>query len=629
MKTKIINSILCLGLMASGFLFPSQALAQEEEPASFDWSLEFDAPVDADTAQSVLNTRLQKDQVVLDVQSSLSEPRVGLLSEQNISKVRLSSSANQGNLRTILWSDLEEQFLMLGGTSELEVSGEILAGEEVQIVLQSNPSTGALWAVEELNLLEEAEQTRFEGNDGLEGASQRQIFHFLAVGDGEALVRLKYTRSWLAEETTVSRIKVDYPAHLQSLDLSDPDTDAETTDLGIDEETQRVGQTAPELDLDEEEAASPVDYRYMMPPVRDQGYCGSCWAFGSVGVMEAAMIWAGKANPATIDLSEQFLVSCNKYDYGCDGGNWTAQNYHWFTLGKKQSTRGAVLESSMPYTSGWSGEDGTCKKVSRHPYKLLTWAFTSADMWNATTAQIKTALEHYGPVGASMCAGVNFSLYKSGILTGNDAAVCGGGTNHAVVIVGWDTDPDVGDYWIVRNSWGPSWGEAGYFRIKMGISSIGKKANVAVYGTPLDLRPKNDNRRYAVQITTTPFTDSRNTLYATRASNDPGFQVWCTVRNRLVRCVKKFSMTVWYKYKAPQTGTLTLNTSGSDYDTLLGVWNSSWRRLASSEDVDAENGNYTSSLSTRVIARHTYYIQVGAHRSMGLGNLVLNADWAP
>jgi hypothetical protein len=197
--------------------------------------------------------------------------------------------------------------------------------------------------------------------------------------------------------------------------------------------------------------------------VKDQMTCGSCWAFGTVGVMESALLKSG--GPST-DLSEQFLVSCNKDGWSCAGG-LTAHKYHTNVLGKNQSVVGAVLESVKPYTDS----NGTCTIAYSHPYKLNGWQFVAAggEIAMPTVDQIKNAIYTYGPVTAGICAGNAFSSYPGGVFSTNET--CPYSTNHQIILVGWD---DSTSSWILKNSWGSGWGESGYMRIAYNTSRVGE-----------------------------------------------------------------------------------------------------------------------------------------------------------
>jgi len=205
--------------------------------------------------------------------------------------------------------------------------------------------------------------------------------------------------------------------------------------------------------------------------VRDQGACGSGWAFGTVGIMESAIKKSGE--PMT-DFSEQFLLSCNESGWNCDGG-LTAHQYHYNTLGENQTEVGAVLESIKPYTA----TNGSCTVDYNHSYELSNWNFiTGTEEDVPTIEQIKTAIYKYGPITARVCVGSAFQNYTDGVFSTNES--CIHSTNHQIILVGWD---DSTQSWILRNSWGTSWGEDGYMRIKYNTSRVGEGASWVIYTT--------------------------------------------------------------------------------------------------------------------------------------------------
>jgi C1A family cysteine protease len=193
-----------------------------------------------------------------------------------------------------------------------------------------------------------------------------------------------------------------------------------------------------------------------LTPVRDQGNCGSCWAFATVGPLEANI---KIKDQQTVDLSEQYLVSCNSNGWGCNGGFWP----HSMLL------KGMAVEKDFPYRAA----DVACRSVSTS-YKIDKWGYVGYQNSIPSTSAIKTAIYQYGPVTVAVCADRYFDAYKSGVFNRSAS----GQTNHAVVLVGWD---DSQNCWIMRNSWGKSWGESGYMRIAYGTSKIGEDAAYIVY----------------------------------------------------------------------------------------------------------------------------------------------------
>jgi C1A family cysteine protease len=205
--------------------------------------------------------------------------------------------------------------------------------------------------------------------------------------------------------------------------------------------------------------AIPDVYSGIWSPVKDQGSCGACWAFATVGVMEAAMI---KSLGITEDLSEQHLTSCNPWAYGCNGG--------WFA-NDMMINPGAVMESCFQYVA----YDAPCVETCPYPYAASSWAYVKDDSSVPRTRDIKTAIVNYGSVGCAVTVDSYFQAYSSGVF---DACFSYLTLNHAVILCGWD---DSKDAWLMKNSWGTGWGEDGFMWIKYECSNIGHAANYIVY----------------------------------------------------------------------------------------------------------------------------------------------------
>ena len=202
-----------------------------------------------------------------------------------------------------------------------------------------------------------------------------------------------------------------------------------------------------------------VDWRTkdVVNPVRDQGQCGSCWAFATTANAES--VWAiSKGN--LLDLSEEFLVDCASgvgyYNLGCNGGQPDSAF-------KYMINNGQCTESSYPYKAGVTKTAGTCQKC--------TSAGVSFSSCSDVTSKNQVALAEAvskQPVTIAIEADTRyFQSYSGGIL---DSTSCGTTLDHAVMIVGYGSQNGI-DYWIVRNSWGNTWGESGYVRIKKSSST--------------------------------------------------------------------------------------------------------------------------------------------------------------
>ena len=185
-------------------------------------------------------------------------------------------------------------------------------------------------------------------------------------------------------------------------------------------------------------------------PVRNQGQCGSCWAFATTANAES--VWAIHTGDL-YDLSEQYLVDCatgiGYFNMGCKGGNMDSA--FKYMINNKQCN-----ESAYPYTSGLTETKSRC-----HSCDEFTTFTSCYDVVTNNQAALKAAVLKNPVVIGIEADTYYFQSYSSGILT---SSLCGTTIDHAVEIVGFGIDNNT-KYWTVRNSWGADWGEEGYFRI--------------------------------------------------------------------------------------------------------------------------------------------------------------------
>jgi len=187
-------------------------------------------------------------------------------------------------------------------------------------------------------------------------------------------------------------------------------------------------------------------------PVKNQGQCGSCWAFSSTGAMEGAHFMATKT---LVSLSEQQLVDCSTQNSGCNGG---LMDYAF----KYAETTPMMLESEYPYLARKSIFSKCSKAKTEGKIEVSTFM----DVTPKSKTQMQAALAK-GPVAIAIEADKSvFQTYHSGVMT---SASCGQQLDHGVLAVGYGTESGQ-DYFLVKNSWGASWGDAGY--IKLGSADI-------------------------------------------------------------------------------------------------------------------------------------------------------------
>lgn len=219
-----------------------------------------------------------------------------------------------------------------------------------------------------------------------------------------------------------------------------------------------------------------VDSVNYVSPVRNQGSCGSCYTFGTMGMFEARLRVLTN-NSDTRILSTQDIVSCSEYSQGCEGG-------FPYLVSKYAEDFGVIEEKCYPY----EGKDSQCKQSSCSRLYGKAYRYVGGFYGACNEVLMKMELVKNGPMAVSFMVYNDFMHYKGGVYhhTGlqdhfNPFEI----TNHAVLAVGYGVDKESKEkFWIVKNSWGDSWGENGFFRIRRGTDECAIES-IAVSAEPV------------------------------------------------------------------------------------------------------------------------------------------------
>ena len=198
-----------------------------------------------------------------------------------------------------------------------------------------------------------------------------------------------------------------------------------------------------------------VDWRTkgVVNPIKDQGQCGSCWAFSAVQSVESAVaLTTGKL----YNLSEQQVVDCDDTDFGCSGG-WMDNAFGWMN-----QNNGLCSDEDYPYVSGTSGMSDKCLTTCKN--QPNTKVLKHIDIPVSDLALLQVLSQQ--PVSVAIEADQSgFQFYSSGVFT----ATCGTILDHGVGLVGYGVNSTSNlSYYILRNSWGTDWGDNGYMYLARG-----------------------------------------------------------------------------------------------------------------------------------------------------------------
>ncbi|XP_059494519.1 procathepsin L-like [Stegostoma tigrinum] len=219
--------------------------------------------------------------------------------------------------------------------------------------------------------------------------------------------------------------------------------------------------TAPEVnERDEINEGEAVDWRKkgLVTPVKNQQQCRASWAFSALGAAEGQ--WA-KAYGRLVSLSEQSLIDCDKGNGGCRGG-LLARAFRYLIR-----RRGINSAEAYPYT----GQVGFC----RHHRTKIVARIIDYRRVREGEINLAKAVRDVGPISVVIYSGLKtFQFYEQGVYYDQD---CKHPANHAVLTVGFGTENGM-NYWLVKNSWGTSWGEKGYIRMS---KDKGNNCGIASY----------------------------------------------------------------------------------------------------------------------------------------------------
>eukprot|EP00162_Nutomonas_longa_P005313 comp15993_c0_seq1/m.25058 comp15993_c0_seq1/g.25058 ORF comp15993_c0_seq1/g.25058 comp15993_c0_seq1/m.25058 type:complete len:312 (-) comp15993_c0_seq1:53-988(-) len=226
--------------------------------------------------------------------------------------------------------------------------------------------------------------------------------------------------------------------------------------------------------VDEKAIPATFDARTQWPgcvhPILNQAQCGSCWAFGSTEALSDRFCIQSNGQ-VNVTLSPQGPVSCDGSDMGCNGGELSNV---WNFL----KNQGTMTLDCVPYLSG-TGNVPQCPTTCQNGQPIKWYkaksAYSVSGFWSfGRVARIQHEIMTNGPVETGFEVYQDFINYSSGVYQHTSGNLLGG---HAVKIVGWGTENNT-PYWLVANSWGTTWGEAGFFKILRGKNECGFEADV-------------------------------------------------------------------------------------------------------------------------------------------------------
>jgi len=259
---------------------------------------------------------------------------------------------------------------------------------------------------------------------------------------------------WEDNHDFIERHNADYEAGIETYSVGENEhndlTNMEFASMLTGLQTMELSETAEMFEpVDYSDVRSTVDWRTdgYVTPVKNQGRCGSCWAFSATGSLEGQHY---KKTGHLVSLSEQQLVDCSTANYACQGG-WVYKAFDYI-----KTHHGIASESHYPY----KGVKGHCHFHTSDAVATLSgWVHVRG----GSETDLQAAVSQKGPISVAIDASHRgFQMYKHGVY--HDSNCSPRNLNHAVLVVGYGQETG-GKYWLVKNSWGRSWGNQGYINM--------------------------------------------------------------------------------------------------------------------------------------------------------------------